>query len=94
MNCIIVDDEVKNLNILTRLITDFCPDLIIQATAATVDTAFEKIIKHHPDIVFLDIEMPGGNAFSLLDKLMPTGASVPLQRVTCAALVLPDCIGI
>lgn len=71
MNCIIVDDEVKNLNILTRLITDFCPDLIIQATAATVDTAFEKIIKHHPDIVFLDIEMPGGNAFSLLDKLMP-----------------------
>ncbi len=36
--------------------------------AANVEEGYEAIIQHKPDIVFLDIEMPGGNGFDLLEE--------------------------
>lgn len=37
--------------------------------AADVEEAFEKVKADHPDILLLDIQMPGGSGFDLLDKL-------------------------
>ncbi len=71
MRTIIVDDEPKNVRILNRLLTDFCIGINIIGSAGDANTAFELISKLKPDIVFLDIEIPNGNAFDLLDKLMP-----------------------
>lgn len=71
MRTIIVDDEPKNVRILNRLLTDFCVGINIIGSAGDANTAFELISKLKPDIVFLDIEIPNGNAFDLLDKLMP-----------------------
>jgi two-component system, LytTR family, response regulator len=68
LRTIIVDDEPKNVRILTKLLTDYCSDVKIIATAGNATEAAEIIEEIKPDLVFLDIEMPNGNAFDLLDK--------------------------
>ncbi len=68
MNAIIVDDEKKGREILKKLLENYCPEVHIKALASSADEAYNSIRKHHPDIVFLDIEMPNGNGFYLLEK--------------------------
>lgn len=68
MNAIIVDDEKKGREILKKLLENYCPEVHIKASASSADEAYKSIRKHHPDIVFLDIEMPNGNGFYLLEK--------------------------
>jgi two-component system LytT family response regulator len=68
---VIVDDEPKNLRILKKLLQDFCPQIQVTGEAEDVKMAFQVIRELKPDLVILDIEMPYGNAFDLLDSLMP-----------------------
>jgi len=68
---LIVEDEPGNIRILRNLLKTYCPQVEILGEAGTVDAAFELIRKTSPELVFLDIEMPGGNAFTLLDRLKP-----------------------
>ncbi|MBS1743706.1 MAG: response regulator transcription factor [Bacteroidetes bacterium] len=68
---VIVDDEPKNLRILKQLLLDYCPRIQVIGEATDVKSAFEVIRTLSPDLVLLDIEMPYGNAFDLLDQLMP-----------------------
>jgi two-component system, LytTR family, response regulator len=76
MRTILVDDEPKNTRILQKLLTDYCKDVKIIGSAADAIEAFQIITKLKPDLVFLDIEMPNGNAFDLLDKLMPVNFEI------------------
>ena len=46
----------------------YCPDVTVCGFGESVATGLEEIKNHQPDIVFLDIEMPYGNGFDLLDK--------------------------
>lgn len=68
MNVIIVDDEQDSRDILSNYLTKYCPQVTVKATANSVKTGLEAIAKHSPEIVFLDIEMPYGNGFDLLDQ--------------------------
>lgn len=68
MDVLLVDDEQKGREILKKLLETHCPQVRIQALAANADEAYTLIRKHHPDVVFLDIEMPNGNGFYLLEK--------------------------
>src|SRR5439155_10063662 len=63
--------EPKNIRILNGLLNECCPDVRIIGEAVSAETAMPLIAETHPDLVFLDIEMPHGNAFDLLDKIMP-----------------------
>lgn len=71
INALIVDDEPKNIRILRGLLHESCPDVRIIGEAISAETAIPLIADTQPDLVFLDIEMPHGNAFDLLDKIMP-----------------------
>jgi two-component system, LytTR family, response regulator len=71
INALIVDDEPKNIRILQGLLAECCPDVRITGEAVSAETAIPLIAEKHPDLVFLDIEMPHGNAFDLLDRIMP-----------------------
>lgn len=71
VRALIIDDEPRNVRILKNLLEEFCPEVAIEGEAGDVNTAFTAIRHYKPDLVFLDIEMPYGNAFDLLDKLMP-----------------------
>ncbi|MCG8576718.1 MAG: LytTR family DNA-binding domain-containing protein [Flavobacteriales bacterium] len=66
---IIVDDEQKNQEVLEKMINLFCLNLKVLATATSVDEAVSQINSLQPDLVFLDVEMPGGNGFSLFEKI-------------------------
>lgn len=68
LNAIIVDDEEKSIRVLQNLVEKICPQIKIVASAEDIDTAFTLINSHHPDLVFLDIQMPDGNAFDLLRR--------------------------
>jgi two-component system LytT family response regulator len=67
LKAIIVDDEGKARRILERFIVEYCPQLEIVAIVEDVPEAVKAIQKTNPDVVFLDIEMPGYNGFQLLD---------------------------
>jgi len=71
IDALIVDDEPKNIRILNGLLNESCPDVRIIGEAVSAETAMPLIAETRPDLVFLDIEMPHGNAFDLLDKIMP-----------------------
>lgn len=68
MKAVIIDDEADSRQILTNYVTKYCPDVKICGYGESVETGLAAIAAHQPDIVFLDIEMPYGNGFDLLDK--------------------------
>lgn len=67
LKAIIVDDEGKARRILERFIVEYCPQIEIVAIVEDVPEAVKAIQKTNPDVVFLDIEMPGYNGFQLLE---------------------------
>jgi two-component system LytT family response regulator len=69
MKAVIIDDEKDSREILANYVTRYCPDVTVCGFGSSVATGLEVIEKHQPDIVFLDIEMPYGNGFDLLDKV-------------------------
>ena len=69
---VLIDDEKKTQNLLKQIIENFAEDVEIKCLANNVESGIEAIIKHKPDIVFLDIEMPDGTGFDLLQKLSDT----------------------
>jgi two-component system, LytTR family, response regulator len=68
MKAVIIDDEKDSREILSAYIKKYCPDVTVSGFGESVDTGLQAINTHQPDIVFLDIEMPYGNGFDLLDK--------------------------
>ena len=68
VTALIVDDESKNRDSLAKLIDQFCYGVKVIGHAENVKSAEEFIHNNQPQIVFLDIEMPGGNGFTLLEK--------------------------
>ena len=67
---IIVDDEKGCRDSLENFLTEF-PEITILAKVASIEQAQEAITELKPHLVFLDIEMPGGNGFELLEKFNP-----------------------
>lgn len=68
MKALIVDDEPLARRELRRLLAPF-PWIDIVGEASDVDDAHEQIEALDPEIVFLDVQMPGGSGFDLLAKL-------------------------
>jgi two-component system, LytTR family, response regulator len=76
ISAVIIDDEPGNVLTLLELVKQYCPNVIVVGTAADPLKGYELIIETAPQLVFLDIEMPYGNAFDLLDKLVPVSFEV------------------
>lgn len=69
LNAIIVEDEETSREILRNYLAKYCPNIVLKGEAANVDEALVLIRNNDLDVVFLDVEMPYGNAFDLLDKV-------------------------
>jgi two-component system LytT family response regulator len=65
---VLVDDELPSLQNLEFKIKEFCPDVKIVASFQRPEDAILHLNIHKPDILFLDIEMPRINGFSLLEQ--------------------------
>tara|TARA_R110002073_G_scaffold89852_5_gene212460 strand:+ start:29795 stop:30526 length:732 start_codon:yes stop_codon:yes gene_type:complete len=69
IKAIIVEDEAVSREILRKYIGKYCPNVDLMGEASNINEAQELIEKHELDLVFLDVEMPFGNAFDLLEKV-------------------------
>lgn len=64
---IIVDDEAATRSLLRHFINDFFPDIELLGEAGSVSRGVSLITERAPDLVFLDIHMPDGSGFDLLN---------------------------
>jgi two-component system LytT family response regulator len=68
LKAIIVDDERLARTELKKMLQEY-PDINVIDEAANADEGIEKIEAQNPDIIFLDIQMPGKTGFDLLTSL-------------------------
>lgn len=69
IKAILVDDEPKSRNNLHDLLQEYCQQVEIVGEAASATEALKLIKQQEPELIFLDIEMPGGSGFDLLKSL-------------------------
>ncbi len=69
MKAIIVDDELHCREVLRMLLEMYCPEIEVKQECEDGFVALTAIGIYNPEIVFIDIEMPGMNAFDTLQKL-------------------------
>lgn len=69
MNAILIDDERMSLELMELKVQKVAPDISILATFQKTEEAIVGIRQLKPDVVFLDIEMPGMDGFALLRQL-------------------------
>jgi two-component system LytT family response regulator len=73
---VIVDDELDAIESVKLLLNENFPNIEIAGTAQSVTQALEIIPEVLPDIVFLDIEMPDGKGFDVLEHIQNRNFSV------------------
>ena len=66
---ILVDDEPRGINTLKKILELYCPDVQVIASCNDADSAKDKIEQLQPDLVFLDIAMPGKTSLAMLSEL-------------------------
>ena len=68
MKAIIIDDERLARTELRKLLQDF-PEIEIVDEASNAEEGIQKIENYNPDLIFLDIQMPGKTGFDMLSEL-------------------------
>ncbi len=69
LKTLIVDDEPDAIKSLNLICTEYCKDKVkIVGTAQMIDAAHKLIENQSPDLILLDIDLPCGNGFDLLDR--------------------------
>src|SRR6218665_1423978 len=66
MKAIIIDDESANRNVLANMLNDHCRNIEVTGFAESADDGYRLISETRPDLVFLDIKMPGKSGFDML----------------------------
>jgi two-component system LytT family response regulator len=66
---LIIDDEKRIRDFVKRMIDSFNLDVEVFTDGENVETGIESINRIQPDIVFLDIQMPDGTGFDLLNRV-------------------------
>ncbi|MBS1933270.1 MAG: response regulator transcription factor [Bacteroidetes bacterium] len=69
IKAIIIDDEKNCRDTLRWQLTKYCPQIEIIADADNAKSGLEIILDKKPQLIFLDVEMPGKNGFEMLEEL-------------------------
>lgn len=69
ISTLIIDDEDHIRTTLSRFLKKYCPQINLIGEANSVASAEKAIIKHHPDLILLDIKMDDGTGFDLLRRI-------------------------
>jgi len=69
MKAILVDDEPDGIRTLKKMLELHCPNVEVAATCSNAVAAKHQIKELQPDVVFLDIQMPGKSGLELLTEL-------------------------
>src|SRR5437773_11190427 len=69
MRTILVDDEPDGIRTLKKMLELNCPEVEILATCSSAIDALQKLEELKPDLVFLDVRMPGKTGLDMLAEL-------------------------
>ena len=69
MIAIIVDDEKNSREVLETMLRKYCPEITAIRSCSSAEEVLDSIKSEKPDILFLDIEMPGMNGFEMLEHV-------------------------
>lgn len=69
MKTLIIEDELHAQQLLSQIITEYCPDITIVGYAENVTEGIEIINRLRPDLVFCDVELGSKQSFEILDKV-------------------------
>ena len=69
LKAIIIDDEANSRNALRQKLLHHCPEVNIIAECENGEEGIKAIEANKPDIIFLDVEMPRMNGFTMLQQL-------------------------
>ena len=69
LTAVLIDDEEDGRETLKMLLEEYCPQVKVVGMADEITSGIKAIQIHKPQLVFLDIEMPGENGFELLAEL-------------------------
>ena len=69
IRAVIIDDEVESRNTIFNILKNYCDNVAVVGQAENVTEGIRLINKERPDVVFLDIQMPDGSGFDLLEKM-------------------------
>lgn len=75
---VIVDDEVRSCQALSKMLRDYCQDVAVVGMAHTVEEGIRVIHREQPGLVFLDIQMPDSDGFQIFRDF-----DQPTFRVIC-----------
>ncbi len=67
ITCVIVEDELSAREALKAYLGKYCPQVQLTGEAADARQAIELLHQLKPQLVFLDVELPFGNAFDILE---------------------------
>jgi len=81
LKALIIEDEEASRLTLRNYLKEYCPFVELLGEASNIKEGYDLIQKHQPNLVFLDIEMPFGNAFDLLDQFN----EVPFETIFVTA---------
>jgi len=66
---VIIEDELLNRTNLVRLVETYCKEITVVGKAANADEGIRLINRLNPQLIFLDIQMPGKDGFQMLKEL-------------------------
>lgn len=69
IHAVLVDDEDNSLEALEILLNKYCPDVEVEGRAQSVEEAVQVINEVQPELVFLDIALPDGQGFEVLESV-------------------------
>lgn len=81
IKAITVEDERASRDTLRNYLHKYCPEVELVAEASNVMEGRELILQHRPELLFLDVEMPYGNGFDLIEAL----PDIPMEVVFITA---------
>jgi len=67
INAIIIEDEFGSRESLKAILKAYIKDLVVIAEATDIKSGIQVLTKNSPDLVFMDIRLPDGDSFNILD---------------------------
>lgn len=83
LTAIIVDDEESSSSFLKSLINKTHPEILIKDVCGSAKDALLSVIRHRPNLLFLDIEMPDMTGLEFFEKL--SELRIPVQAIITTA---------
>jgi len=68
ITCLVIDDEKLARDLLIEFLENF-PNIEVLGQCAKGNEAVDEINKHKPDLIFLDVQMPGMTGFEVLEQI-------------------------